>query len=251
MIRHHLAIAGRYAAAHAARSLMIVGLGVGLGVALAGCETAQEQTGGIWSTYRQRHPISIVEKDRTLNIFVGSARNGLTPAQRADVLDFAQSWRSEGTSRFVIDQPSAARNAHAAALALREIRSILAASGVPPQAVKVQSYRPAGRNTLAVIRVNYPRVVAQAGPCGHWPDNLGPGEDPNHIENIEYWNYGCATQRNLAAMVANPTDLVQPRAEAPVNAGRRTIVLDKYRKGESTATTYSNPDKGVISDIGK
>jgi pilus assembly protein CpaD len=247
MIRHHLAIAGRCAAVHAARSLMIVGLGA----ALAGCETAQEQTGDIWSTYRERHPISIVEKDRTLNVFVGSGRNGLTPAQRADVLDFAQSWRSEGTSRFVIDQPSAADNARAAAIALREIRSILAASGVPAQAIKVQSYRVADRNTLAVIRVNYPRLAAHAGPCGQWPDNLGPGEDPKHYENIEYWNLGCATQRNLAAMVANPADLVQPRGEAEVYRARRTTVLDKYRKGESTAAASSDSDKGKISNVGK
>jgi pilus assembly protein CpaD len=224
---------------------------IGLGAALLGCETAQDETGGIWSTYRERHPISIVEKDRTLNVFVGSARSGLTPAQRADVLAFAQTWRDEGTSRFVIDQPSGARNAHAAGLALREIRSILAASGVPPQAVRVRTYRLAHRDTLAVIRINYPRLAAQAGPCGEWPDNLGPGKDPNHFENIEYWNLGCATQRNLAAMVANPTDLVQPRAESPVYAQRRTIVLDKYRKGEPTATNYPNPDKGAISDLGK
>jgi pilus assembly protein CpaD len=247
MIRHHLATAGRFTATQAVRGLMIVGLGA----ALVGCETAQEQTGSIWSTYRERHPIAIVEKDRTLNIFVGSGRSGLTPAQRADVLDFAQTWRGEGTSRFVIDQPTGASNARAAAIALREIRSILAASGVPPQAVKVQSYRVDDRNTLAVIRVNYPHIAAHAGPCGQWPDNLGPGDDPNHIENIDYWNLGCATQHNLAAMVANPTDLVQPRAETPVYAGRRNTVLEKYRKGDSTATVYSNPDKGTISDLGK
>ena len=246
MIHHQLAIAGRFAAAQAARSLMVAGLAV----MLAGCETAREQTGSIWSDYRQRHPISIVEKDRTLNIFVGRDRGGLTPEQRADVLDFAQIWRSEGTSRFVIDQPSAASNARAAALALREIRSILAASGVPPQAIKVQSYRVAERDTLAVIRVNYPRVAAVAGPCGQWPDSLGPTDDPKHYENVQYWNFGCATQRNLAAMVANPTDLVQPRGEAAVNRARRTIVLEKYRKGESTAAS-SDSDKGKISNVGK
>ena len=36
-----------------------------------------------------------------------------------------------------------------------------------------------------------------------------------YIENRPYWNFGCATQRNLAAMVDNPADLVQPRGEAP------------------------------------
>ena len=30
----------------------------------------------------------------------------------------------------------------------------------------------------------------------------------------------------------------------------RAIVLDKYRKGESTSTNYPNENKGKISDVG-
>jgi pilus assembly protein CpaD len=104
---------------------------------------------------------------------------------------------------------------------------------------------------LAVITVNYPQLAAQAGPCGEWPDDLGPSADRKHFENIQYWNFGCATQRNLAAMVANPADLVQPRAEGPIHAARRSTVLDKYRKGESPATVYPDATKGAISDLGK
>jgi pilus assembly protein CpaD len=249
MTRKPLAIFAAHLTAFARRSLMLAALGA----TLAGCETTSQEeiTGGIWSDYRQRHPISIVEKDRTLKIFVGSARNGLTPDQRASVLDYAQTWRREGTGRFVIDQPTGVRNAHAATAALHEIRSILAAAGVPSAAVKVQSYRVAERDMLAVITISFPHTVAQAGPCGQWPDDVGPSADPKHYENLQYWNFGCATQRNLAAQVANPSDLVQPREEGPVYAMRRTTVLDKYRKGESPATTDPNSDKGKISDLGK
>jgi pilus assembly protein CpaD len=247
MTRKHLAIAGEYFAAFAPRCLVLASLGA----TLVGCETAQEDTRTIWSDYRQRHPISIVEKDRTLEVFVGGARNGLTPEQRAEVLSYAQTWRDDGTGRFVIDQPSGVRNTRAAAIALSEIRSILVASGIPSQAIKVRSYRVAEKGMLAVIKVNYPHLAAQAGPCGEWPDDLGPSADKKHFENVQYWNLGCATQRNLAAMVANPADLVQPRAEAPIYAARRATVLEKYRKGESPATTYPDANKGAISDLGK
>lgn len=247
MTRKHLAMAGKFFAALAPRCLMLAGLGA----TLAGCETAQDQTGTIWSDYRARHPISIVEKDRTLEVFVGGARNGLTPEQRAEVLAYAQTWRDDGTGRFVIEQPTGVRNARAASLAQNEIRSILVASGVPPQAIKVQSYRAPEKGMLAVIKINYPHLAAQAGPCGQWPDDLGPSEDKKHFENKQYWNLGCATQRNLAAMVANPADLVQPRAETPVYAARRSTVVDKYRRGESPATVYPDANKGAISDLGK
>ena len=66
--------------------------------------------------------------------------------------------------------------------------------------------------------------------------------DRDYFENQPYWNLGCASQRNLAAMVDNPADLVQPRGETPAYTMRRTTVLDKYRQGESTATTYPADD---------
>ena len=79
---------------------------------------------------------------------------------------------------------------------------------------------------------------------------LGPAAGAEYMANREYWNFGCATQRNLAAMVANPADLVQPRGSTPAYQGRRTVVLDKYRKGDSTATNYPNENKGKISSVG-
>ena len=54
-------------------------------------------------------------------------------------------------------------------------------------------------------------------------------------------------------MVANPADLVQPRAETPIYAPRRTAVMEKYRLGQPTATTEVNatPPAGKITDLGQ
>ena len=54
---------------------------------------------------------------------------------------------------------------------------------------------------------------------------------------------GCATQRNLAAMVDNPADLVQPRAETPAYTMRRTTVMEKYRQGVSPADHSRSVDQ--------
>jgi pilus assembly protein CpaD len=134
---------------------------------------------------------------------------------------------------------------------MREIHSIFAASGVPGNAVYVRSYRPSDPS-LASIKINYSKMIAEAGPCGLWPADLGPAADPAYGENRPYWNLGCASQRNLAAMVDNPADLVQPRGEAPADASRRSIAIDHYRKGENPSGTYgASYDKSKISDIGK
>jgi pilus assembly protein CpaD len=217
---------------------------------LSACQTKPEP-GPLATDYRLRHPIAMVEKERTLDVFVASDRAGLSPDQRAEVLAFAQNWRNESGGRFVIAQPSNARNAGAVAAAVRDIRSTLTAAGVPPQAITLHDYRLPYRDMLAVVSVNYAHLAAQVSGCGQWPHYLGVTDDRHHAENIHYWNFGCATQKNLAAMVANPADLVQPRAETPVYAARRSTVLDKYRKGESPATTYPDATKGAISDLGK
>jgi pilus assembly protein CpaD len=222
--------------------------------ALGGCNTAREKIAAVPpppQDYRLRHPITIQERDRTVAVFVGTSRGGLTPAQRADVAAFAQAWKRESTGGIIIELPAGTPNERAAADSAREIESILAAAGVPPGGVLVRRYQPPNPLALATIRLNYPRMAADAGPCGQWPEDLGPSFKPAYVENRPYYNLGCATQRNLAAMVDNPADLVQPRGETPAYTGRRTVVLDKYRKGESPATNYPNGNNGKISDVGK
>ncbi len=222
----------------------------GLAATLAGCFPQQETQARIPYDYRQRHPIVLKDGMRAVEVFLGRNRGGLTPPQRADVLAFAQLWRREATGGILIDVPRGSVTDHAAADSLREIHTIFAASGIPQNGVKIRSYTPSS-STLASIRLIYPKLVAEAGPCGLWPADLGPAADPAYAENRPHWNLGCATQRNLASMVANPTDLVQPRAETPAYSARRSVAIDKYRKGEMPSGIYTGYDAGKISDLGK
>src|SRR5471032_326679 len=246
MTEFYRAIVGRRAQA-ALRLLEISGLDA----TLAGCLQSGGAQAEYPTDYRLRHPITLKEGDRTVEVFVGRSRGGLTPAQRADVLSFAQLWRREATGGIIIDVPQGGLTDHAAGDSMREIHSILAASGVPGNAVSVRGYRPS-ESALASIKISYSKLIAEAGPCGQWPNNLGPGEDSSYTENRPYWNLGCANQRNLAAMVDNPTDLVQPRGETPSYNARRSVALDKYRKGDDSSATFGPQyNTSKISDIGK
>jgi pilus assembly protein CpaD len=219
----------------------------------AGClgSMSDETVSSIPTDYRVRHPISVREGEHTLEIFVGARRGELTPAQRAEVAGFASTWRRDATGGIVIEVPSGTPNSRAAAAMVGEIRSILAHSGVPPRSTVARRYHPHDSGRLATLRLVFPKMTAEAGPCGLWPNDLGPTVDTNHNQNTAYWNLGCAHQRNLAAMVVNPADLVQPREEAPTYVGRRKTVLEKFRQGESTVTNVPNADKGKVSDVGK
>jgi pilus assembly protein CpaD len=242
-----LNVARRRGAVLGARGLLIAGLAV----ALAGCNitTAQDTTGGIPGTYRERHPIALKEGKKTLVLVVGAGRGGLSPMQRAEVLAFAQNWKRDATGGVTVDRPVGGANDRAANDTLKEALSIIVQAGVPNSGIGVRRYNAGERN--ATLRLHYPLMVADAGPCGLWPDDLGPSNDAKHFENRQYYNFGCATQRNLASMAAEPADIVQPRAEGPAYTAKRTFGIDKWRKGDSPATTYPDGTKGAISDVGK
>jgi pilus assembly protein CpaD len=241
-------IAKRRGVARLAMRAAIVG---GCAMFVAACNTDQQVAGvpDVPYDYRQRHPITLTETNHTLEIFVGTSRGELNATQRAEVAQFAHAWRREATGGVAIELPAGATNERAAADSVRMIRSILAATSVPPDGIVVRSYPAPGPN-IAPIRVSYPRIAGQAGPCGLWPQDIGPSYNRDHFENQPMWNHGCATQRNLAAMVDNPADLVQPRGETPVYTTRRTTVLEKYRSGNSPATQYPNVE-GKISDLAR
>ena len=94
------------------------------------------------------------------------------------------------------------------------------------------------------VRINYIRYEAQAPSCGDWSTNLAETS-----ANLTSPNFGCATQKNLAAMVADPRDLVSPRPLDPDDAQRRLTVLDKYRKGETTVAEKTTAQSGAVTAV--
>ncbi len=236
------------------RILRMAGALMGLAVVLGACTHTGDEvtTASIPEDYRLRHPIAVQEANQSVVIFVGRARGGLSADQRADVMGLAQTWQHEATGAITVDVPVDTPNAAAAADASREVQSLLAAAGVPPRGIVLHRYHPNDPRQMAALRLNYPRISATAGPCGLWPEDLGPSiHDKTYAENTSWYNLGCAYQRNMAAMVDNPADLVQPRRETPAYTARRSEAFEKYRKGTTTTTLYPEADKAKLSDTGK
>ncbi|MDB5485194.1 MAG: pilus assembly protein CpaD [Tardiphaga sp.] len=237
------------------RGLAIAGVLLGVTMALGGCtHTAEEVTSSVPTDYRLRHPIAIQEGVQTTEVFVGTARGGLSAPQRADVLALAQNWLREGTGAITIDVPVDTPNARAAKDSYREVQALLVAAGVPPRGITTRNYKPDDPRLFATIRLNYPKITATVGPCGTWPEDLGPSiKNKAYLDNKPYFNLGCANQRNLAAMVDNPADLVQPRPETPAYTSRRSVVLNNFRKGDPTASVAAkaDTDKSKVSSVGQ
>jgi pilus assembly protein CpaD len=208
-------------------------------LALAGCKTTEEPGAYIADTTiidpSERHPIMVSQQPATINIRVARGSQGLTAGQREQVADFLEHYRSTGMAngRLVIAVPSGSPNESAAMHAVGDIRQLTADLGFSDTAIAMEPYR-AGHDGGAPIRLAYLRFVAEGPACGAWPTNLAAD-----YRNEHYQNFGCAQQRNLAAQIVNPADLLGPRSMTPSDQERRAVVFDKYQKGEPTTSQKS------------
>lgn len=122
------------------------------------------------------------------------------------------------------------------------VRNALETLGVPGHQVQVVTY--IAPDPRAPVLVGFDTVRAAVPRCGTTWTNLA-----RTSSNAGNANFGCAVNANLAAQIANPRDIVTPRAMTPPDAGRRAVVLDRYRRGEQTAAAIEVlVENGQVSD---
>lgn len=151
---------------------------------------------------------------------------GLSANQQAAVNDLVNRFAIEGAPTLVVEAP--AGDDPAAIQMAWNVKTALVAAGAPDHRIRLISY--AGPDPRAPVLVGFETVRAVVPQCGTAWGSLGRTGD-----NQSASNFGCAVNANLAAQIANPRDIVAPRAMTPSDAGRRSVVFDDHRKGERTA----------------
>ncbi len=194
---------------------------------LAGCASRDMTVNSIPDDYRTNHPIVISEKEQIVDIPIGHADTKLSMAQRSIVQNTIANYRSNGSGVIHILLPTGSPNERAASRLRNDVAATLRRGGVKPFNISSERY-PAGGSELPPLRLAYSAMTASTAPCGQWPKDVLDTADNKH-----YANFGCANQNNLAAQIANPADLLGPRATTPIDAERRGVVIDGYRKADS------------------
>src|SRR5262245_18322027 len=205
-------------------------------VALGGCSTRLAEVDDYYrpAMHYERYPIEVAKG--AVRLDVSTRRSRLTLRQEDSVIRFGQQAVAAGASQIDVKRPSGGASASVA----DRVTELLVETGVPREAI-VQSEYAAGRG--APVKVTFDRKFAVTAECGDW------SEDIINSQNTPPPNFGCATQHNIAAVVANPEDFETPRSATPADPMRRYQVFVDYRKPKNTATSISSQEMQTVSDV--
>lgn len=198
-----------------------------LGLALAGC-------GGI-PTNRSMNSVHqpVVEKvNYTFDVSTGGS--GLAYGEQQRLAGWFDAMGVKYGDKVYVDDPSGGSATRGAVEAVASRHGLLLSDDAPMTGGNI----PAG-----TARVVVTRTKASVPGCPNWSSN----SDFNPNNGLSS-NYGCATNANLSAMIANPEDLLRG-----ADSTGRTVVMssskaiDTYRKAEPTGTeglTKESTSKG-------
>ena len=174
-----------------------------------------------------------------MTIDIAPGADELADIDAARLRAFANSYLTRGHGPVTVTAPSGSGDDSSDAAAA--IRGKLNEAGVSWANITGASYR-TGESDGQVV-VSYTRYVATASECGNWQ-----GLRSRTYRNLRSPNFGCASQNNLAAMVADPHDLVAPSGSTPRDSNRRNTVFEAYRRGEVTAAARDGAIEAEVSE---
>jgi pilus assembly protein CpaD len=204
---------------------------------LAGSCAAPTNDGtGFTTDPMANHPIMVEPNYHTIKLPFSPADAGLMPEDAAHFSVFVEEYLSSGNGAISITAP-AGGNANAA---IGYFGERLASLGVPRDRILVGTKPGDGDGRVEIGYVGYKAHVEGCAGGNDWSENWA-----DTAANQPTASLGCSVQNNIAAMVADPRDLVQPRTMDAADATRRSTVMGHYEKGEVTQADKHTADKGV------
>jgi len=154
------------------------------------------------------------------------------------VNQFLQSYRQSGNGPIYLNIPSNAASGLGAQQAQALIRQNLSGLGLGGAAMQTGQYQ-AYNGSPAPVVVSYRTLKTVPRDCRQL------GDTTDTYSNQPYDNFGCFHTANLAAMIGDPRQLLEPYEMTIPDSQRRQTVYDKYIEGENTASTQ--PDRQQIT----
>jgi pilus assembly protein CpaD len=186
----------------------------------------------------------IITREVTAELKIDAIVSGerLGVVERDAVRFFAAAYMEEGHGALHITRPSASADDVASQRAAADARAVLLAEGVDAVRVTEGLYDASGADAAPLV-LSYRTLETAIPDC---PDISAYSVNWTGT-NAPLPSFGCATAHNLAAMIADPSDLLGKQMMDAPDGARRSVVLSKYRNGEPTAAERNSAASGNIS----
>ncbi|HEY2445948.1 MAG TPA: CpaD family pilus assembly protein [Rhizomicrobium sp.] len=205
-------------------------------VLLAGSCAAPINDGSVVADGLANHPITVAPHFQSIRVAFSDASAGLTPEEGAQLEGFVGDYLSRGDGSISVSAP---RGPNSTA-ALTWFGERLARMGVPRARIMVGTRDTADGDGR--VEIGYIVYAARTDRCGNWSENAGDTEG-----NLPMPDFGCSVQHNVAAMIADPRDLVAPRGMDAGDATRRQTVIGTYEQAKSTSSQKTSDQSGAVS----
>jgi pilus assembly protein CpaD len=208
-------------------------------VLLAGSCASPTNDGTVFVDGLRNHPITVSPRYETVRVAYSDSAAGLSPGDDTKLASFVEDYLYRGDGAISVSVP----NGPASSAAISYISEHLAHMGVMRSRILVGTHDAANGDTR--IEIGYIVYSARTDTCGNWTQDGG-----DTASNLPMPDFGCSVQHNIAAMVAEPRDLMTPRGMSPGDATRRETVIGTYEKAQSTASQKSADQSANLSGIG-
>lgn len=209
-------------------------------VLLAGsCAAQKSDDPPVFADGLRNHPITVAPHYQSVRVAFSDPSAGLSHEDGTALASFVEDYLSRGDGAISISAPSGPNSS----VALSYFGEQLAHMGVPRARILVGTHDASNGDTR--VEIGYIVYAARTDPCGNWTQDA---EDTG--DNRPMPDFGCSVQHNIAAMVADPRDLVAPRGMDAGDATRRETVVDTYEKAQSTGAQKSAQQSANLSDVG-
>jgi len=208
-----------------------------LAAALAGCANPYQKEPTTLEP-RQIYPLNVESQAISLDL-VGDGRGNLLPAEALRLDRLVDEFALNGTGRLVVYAPRT-HGAEGDRLAFAAAERALGRGLARPEVGIADNGQAEG-----AVTVSFERLLVRLPDCAGW--NVESSYNPSNSPHV---NFGCATQRNLGMMVAEPAHLVAPAGQGGVlDTMRSDLVVQNFRKGELTEAAKSEELATTASEV--
>lgn len=191
--------------------------------------------------YRERYAVSAYPTTVVLGVHVAGGRVAFAGDEELRFNGLVAGYLDRGHAPIVISARGPAQAGAALPPGLAAVRDRLVAGGVPARDIRIAL---TDQGAPDVVTVSYQRYEALLPTCGDWTS--APSYNPYNEASS---NFGCALQRDIGLMVADPADLVRARPAAPTDGQNASRVIQKYHAGQPTWVT-PNPPQAIGASPG-